>query len=87
MAGNEDINGQRAVGTRQGFDVAYLKARFFQAALYQPLKRLATLVMPRWGFVLQLVSILAKLEISTFQHFNLPHTLLTPFTPFTPSSF
>ena len=25
------------------------------AALYQPLKRLATIVTPRWGFVLQLV--------------------------------
>ena len=36
MAGNEDVNEQRAVGTRQGFDVAYLKARFFLAALYQP---------------------------------------------------
>ena len=32
------------------------------AALYQPLKRLATIVTPRWGFVLQLVSILTKLE-------------------------
>ena len=84
MAGNEDINGWRAVGTRQGFDVAYLKARFFLAALYQPFfkreasqsaerKRLATIVTPRWGFVLQLVlrrveanivraSILTKLE-------------------------
>ena len=41
------------LGTRQGFDVAYLKARFFLAALYQPLKRLATFVTPRWGFVLQ----------------------------------
>ena len=62
------------LGTRQGFDVAYLKARFFLAAIYQPLKRLATLVTPRWGFVLQLVlrrveankvraSILAKLEV------------------------
>ena len=36
MAGNEDVDGQRAVGTRQGFNVAYLKARFFMAALYQP---------------------------------------------------
>ena len=62
MAGNEDVNGWRAVGTRQGFDVAYLKARFFLAALYQPLKRLATFVTPRWGFALQLVGILAKLE-------------------------
>ena len=63
------------LGTRQGFDVvAYLKARFFLAAIYQPLKRLATIVTPRWGFVLQLVlrrveankvraSILAKLEV------------------------
>ena len=32
------------------------------AALYQPLKRLATIVTPRWGFVLQLVSILLKLQ-------------------------
>ena len=43
------------------------------AALYQPIfkregsqsaerKRLATIVTPRWGFVLQLVSILTKLE-------------------------
>ena len=65
MAGNEDVNEQRAVGTRQGFDVAYLKARFFLAAIYQPLKRLATIVTPRWGFVFQLVSIFAKLEIVT----------------------
>ena len=46
------------------------------AALYQPFfkreasqsaerKRLATLVTPRWGFVLQLVSILTKLEFMT----------------------
>ena len=42
-------------GSRQGFNVAYLKARFFLAAIYQPLKRLATIVTPRWGFVLQLV--------------------------------
>ena len=58
----------------QGFNVAYLKARFFLAALYQPLKRLATIVTPRWGSVLQLVlrrveakkvraSILAKFEL------------------------
>ena len=33
------------------------------AALYQPLKRLATIVTPRWGFVLQLVSILTKLQL------------------------
>ena len=33
------------------------------AALYQPLKRLATIVTPRWGFVLQLVSILPKLQL------------------------
>ena len=62
MVGNDDVY------------VAYLKARFFLAALYQPLKRLATIVTPRWGFALQLVlrrveankvraSILAKLEL------------------------
>ncbi len=43
MVGNDDVY------------VAYLKARFFLAALYQPLKRLATIVTPRWGFALQLV--------------------------------
>ena len=46
------------------FDVAYLKARFFLAALYQPFKRLATFVTPRWGFTLQLVGIYAKLELN-----------------------
>ena len=36
------------------------------AALYQPLKRLATIVTPRWGFVLQLVSIFPKLQSSNY---------------------
>ena len=65
------------LGTRQEFDVAYLNARFFLAAIYQPLKRLATIVTPRWGFVLQLVlrrveankvraSILTKLELGFY---------------------
>ena len=40
MVGNDDVY------------VAYLKARFFLAALYQPLKRLATIVTPRWGIAL-----------------------------------
>ena len=46
------------------------------AAIYQPLKRLATIVTPRWGFVLQLVlrrvdatkvraSIIAKHELKS----------------------
>ena len=39
-------------------------ASHFKAAIYQPLKRLATIVTPRWGFVLQLVSIFAKLELN-----------------------
>ena len=39
------------------------------AALYHPLKRLATIVTPRWGFVLQLVSILTKLEFYDFLDF------------------
>ena len=33
------------------------------------------------------ISTFQHFNISTFQLFNIPHTLLTPFTPFTPSSF
>ena len=67
-----------------------MKARFFLAALYQPLKRLATIVTPRWGFVLQLVlrgveankvraSILAKLEVSIihYQLYIINYTLFS----------
>ena len=37
-------------------------SHFNEASQSAERKRLATIVTPRWGFVLQLVSILAKLE-------------------------
>ena len=52
MAGIVAVKAKRAVGTRQGFDVAYLKARIPSASTYQPLKWLATSVKPLWGFFL-----------------------------------
>jgi len=43
--------------------VAYLKARIFMAIWYQPMNWLAIPIKPRCGFILQDLSIVAKLEL------------------------
>ena len=46
------------LGTRHQIPVAYLRHAYSFSILYQPLKRLATVVMPRWGIALKVVVIL-----------------------------
>jgi hypothetical protein len=52
MAGNGERVAGRAFryATLGCWWVAYLKARFPSGSLYQPFKRLATTVKPRWGY-------------------------------------
>ena len=76
MAGNKDVNRRRAVGTRYGFDVAYLKARTPSPRRYTShWHGWLPLSSPSGALCLQQVITLEKLEFHYYFRAAVPSAL------------